>query len=134
MHYDLMLAARKALAQEYESKYSIAYENVMFTPPPGGDMWLKFDYKEVDTEYLSLDRKCKAYIGMVQVSVVFPPNSGADRSRKLARDIANFFDDGKMLETGYISEGAKVHPVQKSETGWMVPVRFIVRVEEKKGA
>lgn len=134
MHYELMLAARKALAKQYERLYSIAYENVMFTPPDSGESWLKFDYKEADTIYMSLDRKCRSYVGMVQVGIVFPPNSGTDRARLLAKDIANFFEDGKMLETGYISEGASIHPVQKSETGWFIPIRFYVRFDEKRGA
>ena len=72
MHYELMLSARKALATEYESRFKIAYENVEFTPPGDGSPWLKFDYAEVDTEYLSLDRKCVSYIGMIQVGIVFP--------------------------------------------------------------
>ena len=132
MHYDLMVAARKALAARYERGYAIAYENLLFTPPDGGGMWLKFDYKEVDSDFVSLDRKCRVYVGIVQISVVFPPNAGTDRARQLAKDIANFFEDGKILETGYISEGASVHPVQKSETGWFVPVRFNVRFEERR--
>lgn len=132
MHYDLMLAARKALAKEYENRYPIAYENVNFEPPKNGDTWLKFDYVEVDSEYLSLDRKCRSYIGMVQIGVVFAPGSGTDSARMLAKQIADFFYDGKMLETGYVSEGAEVRPIQKSETGWLVPVRFNVRVEERR--
>lgn len=133
MHYELMLAARKDLAARFERHYSIAYENIGLTPPDNGALWLAFHYSEVDDEYLSLDRRCISYIGMVQINIVFPPNAGTDRARQLAKDIANFFYDGKMLESGYISEGAKVRPVQKSETGWMIPVRFLVRYDENTG-
>ena len=66
MHYELSVAARMALAQEYESEYMIAYENVEFTPPKGGGIWLKYDYKEADTIIHDLKRKCISYIGMVQ--------------------------------------------------------------------
>lgn len=132
MHYELMLSARKALATEYESRFIIAYENVEFTPPGDGSPWLKFDYIEVDTEYLSLDRKCVSYIGMIQIGVIIPPGAGSDKGRKLAKEIASFFYDGKILETGYISEGAKVHKLQKSETGWLIPIRFYVRIETKE--
>lgn len=132
MHYDLMVAARKALAEEYESEYQIAYENVEFKPPSNGGMWLAFHYTEAETVYASLDRKCRYYVGMVQVNVIFAPGSGTDKARKIAKGIADFFDDGKMLETGYISRGGEVRPVQKSETGWLVPVRFYVRAEEKR--
>ncbi|QDH94243.1 hypothetical protein [Escherichia phage vB_EcoS_PHB17] len=132
MHYELMLAARKALAEQYERRYPIAYENVEFVPPADGSQWLAFHYKEVDTAYLSLDRKCRSFIGMVQVNIVFAPGSGTDKARRLAKDIADFFEDGKMLDVGYIFEGGEVRPIQKSETGWLVPVRFSVRVEEKR--
>lgn len=132
MHYDLMVAARKALAEEYESEYPIAYENVEFKPPSNGGMWLAFHYTEAETVYASLDRKCRYYVGMVQVNVIFAPGSGTDKARKLAKGIADFFDDGKMFETGYVSQGGEVRPIQKSETGWLVPVRFYVRAEEKR--
>ncbi|ARB06640.1 hypothetical protein GJL01_15 [Salmonella phage GJL01] len=118
-----------ALAQEYESEYIIAYENVEFTPPKGGGIWLKYDYKEADTIIHDLKRKCISYIGMVQIGIEFPPGSGIDKARKLAKNIADFFEDGKMLSNGYISEGAKVHQVQKSESGWFYPVRFYVRYD-----
>lgn len=133
MHYELMLAARMALAEQYENQYKIAYENVNFTPPGDGSIWLAFHYHEVDSEYVSLDRKCRVYLGMVQVNVTLPPGTGTDKARLLAKDIAEFFEDGKMLNTGYISEGAEVRPVQKSETGWMIPVRFTVRLDHKRG-
>lgn len=132
MHYDLMVAARKALAEEYESEYPIAYENVEFKPPSKGGMWLAFHYTEAETVYASLDRKCRYYVGMVQVNVIFAPGSGTDKARKIAKGIADFFDDGKMFETGYVSHGGEVRPIQKSETGWLVPVRFYVRAEEKR--
>lgn len=132
MHYDLMLSSRKMLAEAYERRFAIAYENVSFTPPAAGDPWLAFHYTEVDTDYLSLDRRCVSYIGMVQINIVFAPGEGTDKARRLAKEIANFFYDGKMLDTGYISEGASVKPIQKSETGWMVPIRFYVRYDEKK--
>ena len=129
MHYELSVAARVALAQEFESQYTIQYENVDFVPPGDGGIWLKYDYKEADTLFLSLDRKCKSFIGMVQVAVIFPPGSGIDKARRLAKNIADFFEDGKMLSTGYIFEGAIVHPVQKSQSGWFYPVRFYVRYD-----
>ncbi|QHR69624.1 tail terminator [Escherichia phage haarsle] len=132
MHYELMLSARKALATEYENRFMISYENVEFTPPGDGSPWLKFDYTEVDTEYLSLDRKCVSYIGMIQVGIVFPPGYGTDRPRVLAKEIAQFFYDGKMLEHGYIYEGARVHKPLKSESGWILPIRFYVRIETKE--
>lgn len=129
MHYELSVAARVALAEQFGKAYSISYENVEFIPPGDGGIWLKYDYKEADTIYHDLKRTCISYIGMVQIGIQFPPGSGIDKARKLAKDIADFFEDGKMLSDGYISEGAKVHPVQKSESGWFYPVRFYVRYD-----
>lgn len=129
MHYELSVAARVAFAKQFEKQFPIQYENVDFVPPGEGGIWLKYDYTEADTLFLSLDRKCKSFIGMVQIAVIFPPGSGIDTARKVAKNIADFFEDGKMLSIGYIYEGAIVHPVQKSETGWFYPVRFYVRYD-----
>ncbi|QJT70540.1 UNVERIFIED_ASMBLY: minor tail protein [Shigella phage 2019SD1] len=49
---------------------------------------------------------------------------GTDRPRVLAKEIAQFFYDGKMLEHGYIYEGARVHKPLKSESGWLL-LRFL---------
>lgn len=132
MHYELMLAARVLLDTQFGPAYSISYENVPFVPPSDGSMWLKFDYMEAETRFLSLDRKCKSYIGIVQVAVIFSPGDGTDAARRAASDIAKFFYDGRMLQHGYIYQGAEVRPVQKHETGYMIPVRFTVRFDEKQ--
>lgn len=129
MHYELMLAARDNLVAGLNGDYPIAFENVPFTPPADGGMWIKFDYIEAQTDRYSLSRKCVSYIGMVQLSVIFPPMSGTEKARQLAKRIAEIFADGKMLTTGYIYSGGEVRPVQKSETGWLVPVRAYVRVD-----
>lgn len=131
MHYELSVAARVALAREYEDKFQIMYENTDFIPPLDGGIWLRYDYVDADTMFLSLDRKCKSYIGMVQIGVNFSPGSGVDKARKISKEIAEFFYDGKMLDTGYISEGAITHKLQKSETGWFYPIRFYVRFDGK---
>ena len=69
---------------------------------------------------------------MVQVGIVIPPGGGTDKARLLAKEIARFFYDGRMFETGYISEGANVHALLKSETGWFLPIRFSVRLDTKE--
>lgn len=128
-HFEMMKAARQALDDQYKARFAISREGWPFEPPKDGSMWLKFDYMEADTRWLSLDRKCKSYIGLVQISIIFPPNTGTDNARRLAKEIAEFFDDGKILATGYIFEGAIVHPIQKSETGWFIPVRYQLRLD-----
>lgn len=130
--YDLAKAARKALAAEFGERFAIMYENVEFEEPDDGSMWLKFDYLPADKIYRSLDRKCIALLGMVQVKVIFSPGRGVDEARALAKDIANFFKDGKILDVGFILEGARSHPILKANDGWSIPVRFTVRYDEKE--
>lgn len=131
MHYELSAAARAAFIGEFGSRpYYI--ENKNFRPPMDGSEWLKFNYMEGDTLFLSYDRKCKSYLGTVQIGVIFPPGKGVDSARLLAKQIANFFEDGKMLNVGYIYEGAIVHQMIKHDSGWMIPIRFTVRVDTKE--
>lgn len=136
MHYDLAVAARNELSNFINSApeyvFPVAYESVPFDPHADGSTWLKFDYKEADTVFVGLSRKCKYAVGMVQISIHFAPGLGMDKVRMLARDIAEFFEDGKMLINDcYIVDGGKVHPVQKSVGGWSYPVRFYVRKDKK---
>lgn len=129
---DISEAVRVALFDEFGSRLAIACENIDFEQPEDGGMWLKFDYFPADKRYRSLDRKCIALIGMVQVGIMFPPGSGIDKARELAKEIANFFHDGKILSVGYILEGASSKPVQKSQSGWLLPIRFTTRYDEKE--
>ena len=133
MQYELSLAARKyfndILVSKIPVRYPVACENVKFTPPSDGSMWLKYDYTEVDTVTYGLSRKCKYFVGMVQVSVFFSPGTGIDKARRLANQLAESIEDGTMLETGYVYEGGVVNPVVKSQSGWFIPVRFYVRLD-----
>ncbi|MCF0178634.1 MAG: hypothetical protein HUJ97_00110 [Bacteroidales bacterium] len=132
MHYELSVACRKLVsdaAVDVAGGLPVAYENCGFTPPANGGNWLKFDYTEVDTVTWSLQRTCRYYVGMCQVSIFFAPGTGVDRPRQLASQLANAFADGTMLDSGYIYEGGTVHPVVKSQSGWFIPVRFYVRLD-----
>lgn len=130
MHYELEVEARDFIYSRFK-EYPIAIDNVNFKPPADGSMWLRFRYLPAMSEPVSLDRKCMVYVGLVQVDIVFRPGAGNDDANKLAGSIAKAAKDGIMLGQCYISECGKVHPVQKSETGWFVPVRFAVRIETK---
>lgn len=140
MHYELYQAAQEALFKWFGNSYRIMTENSEFTPPADGSPWLKFDYLEAATMTVSLDRKCKVYLGIAQIGVVFSPGAGVNEARKIADDVAKAALDGIMLsvtddngenpvEVGYIVEGGEVRPVQKHNSGWMIPVRFTVRAE-----
>lgn len=132
MHYELSVACRKLVSEvavDIAGGLPVSYENVGFTPPANGGMWLKFDYIETDTVTWSLQRTCRYYIGMCQVSIFFSPGTGVDKPRLLASRLSQAFADGTMLDTGYIFEGGTVHPVVKSQSGWFIPVRFYVRLD-----
>ena len=132
MQYELSMASRKFVSDLINTlpvRYDVAYENAAFTPPKDGSMWLKYDYTEADTVTWSLSRKCKYYVGMVQVSIFFSPGAGVDKARQVANQLAESISDGTMLDTGYIYEGGVVHPVVKSQSGWFIPVRFYVRMD-----
>lgn len=135
MHYELSVAARAALGEWLEipgNEYPVAYESVPFDPPSDGSKWLKFDYVEAETVRVGLSRKCAYYVGMVQIGIHFAPGLGMDATRQLAKNLADFFEDGKILINGcYIVEGGEVRPVQKSAGGWFYPVRFYVRYDSK---
>lgn len=128
--YDLAKAARVALFQEFGSRFKIMAENVEFKEPNDGGTWLKFDYMPAEKTHKSLSRKCIRIRGLVQIGIVFSPDTGTDEARRLAKEIANFFEDGKILSVGFIFEGASQKPVQKSQRGWLIPIRFTVQYDE----
>lgn len=131
MHYEMEVDARKFICREF-AEFPIAVDNVDFKPPVRGETWLRFTYKPAVSEPISLDRQCMVYIGMAQVDVVFSPGKGNDEANKIASTIAKAAKDGIMLSNCYIYECGKVHPVQKSESGWFIPVRFALRSENKQ--
>lgn len=129
---DMSEAARSALFAEFRPRFAIMAENVDFKEPADGSTWLKFDYMPSPKIYNSLDRKCITLLAMVQIGIVFAPGKGMTEARTIAKEIANFFKDGKILDVGYVYEGASSRPVQKSERGWLLPVRFTMRYDEKE--
>ena len=48
MHYELSIAARKyvndLLVSIFPVRYPVSWENVAFTPPADGSIWLKYDF------------------------------------------------------------------------------------------
>lgn len=140
MHLELYQASQEAVFNWFGNTYAIMTENAEFTPPADGSPYLKFDYIEADTITVSLDRKCRVYLGIAQVSVIISPGAGILNGRKIADDVANRAIDGIMLtvtddeglnpvEVGYIVEGGEVNRVVKHDSGWSIPVRFTVRAD-----
>lgn len=128
-HYDLSRDAWLAFFTAFKASHPIKAENVAFTPPPDGSPWLQFDYMEASSAVLDLARRCRSYIGMVQIGVHFSPGTGIDKARQIAKEIARFAEDGKIIGRGYIFTPGEVRPLQKQENGWFYPVRFSVRYD-----
>lgn len=128
-HFELSEDSRAAVFSEFSSRYPISAENISFTPPADGSPWLKFDYMEAATEVPDLARKCRSFIGLVQLSVHFSPGTGTTTARRIAKEIATFAQDGKTIGRGYLYSPGEVRPVQKHENGWTIPVRFAVRYD-----
>lgn len=134
MHYEMALKCKAAVAKfAAENGLMVAGDNVDFKPPKHGETYLKFSYVEADSRSVSLSRECRVYLGLVQVDVIFKPGTGTDAARLIAQNVAKHFPEGKILGDDkinlYVSEWAEVYRVQKHETGWLLPVRFIVRCE-----
>lgn len=133
MHYDMALKCKAAVAKfAAENGLMIAGDNVDFIPPKGGETYIKVSYVEADSRSVDLSRKCRVYLAMVQIDVIFKPGIGTDHARIVAQRVANYFPEGKIVDPGsklYVSEWAEVHGVQKHETGWLFPVRFTVRCD-----
>lgn len=132
MHYELSVGARDALQKFAGQRFPLIFENTTQAPPQNGGMYIKFDYMEASSDYVSLNRKCRVFEGLVQLSIVFSPGVGVDNARQLAREMVEFFEDGKDLSFGYISQGAESKPVLKDASGWLIPVRFVVRYDKSQ--
>lgn len=128
-HFEMSEDARAAVFAEFASQHPIAAENIPFTPPADGSPWLKFDYMEASTDVLDLARRCMSFIGLVQLSVHFSPGVGVTTPRRIAKQIATFAQDGKIIGQGYVYTPGDVRPVQKAENGWFIPVRFSIRYD-----
>lgn len=131
MHYDIALKCKAAAAKfAADNGIMIASDNVDFIPPAGGETYLKVSYVEADSRSVDLSRKCRVYLAMVQIDVIFKPGIGTDSARLIAQNVAKYFPEGKIIDSVnkvYVSEWAEVSGVQKHETGWFFPVRFTVR-------
>ena len=133
MHYDMALKCKVAVAKfAAENMLRVVGDNVDFIPPKGGETYLKVSYVEADSRSVDLSRKCRVYLAMVQIDVIFKPGIGTDHARIIAKRVAKSFPEGKIVDSEsklYVSEWAEVYRVQKHETGWLLPVRFTVRCE-----
>lgn len=138
MHYDMALKCKAAVAKfAAENGLRVAGDNVDFRPPAGGETYLKVSYVEADSRSVDLSRKCRVYLAMVQIDVIFKPGIGTDHARIIAQRVAKSFPEGKIVDSEsklYVSEWAEVSGVQKHETGWFFPVRFTVRCESMEAS
>lgn len=133
MHYDMALKCKAAVAKfAAENGLRVAGDNVDFRPPAGGETYLKVSYVEAYSRSVDISRKCRVYLAMVQIDVIFKPGIGTDNARIIAQRVAKSFPEGKIIDSVnkvYVSEWAEVHGVHKHDAGWFFPVRFTVRCE-----
>ena len=127
--FDLSVDCRKAFASFAKGRYQVAYENTPFNPPADGSLYLKFDYLEGESINIGLSRKCRSLTGMIQIGVIFSPETGVDDARAVAKEVAEFFYDGRIIGQGFVFTGGEVRPPQKSDTGWLLPIRSTVRYD-----
>ena len=72
MHYEMALKCKAAVAKvAAENGLRVAGDNVDFRPPAGGETYLKVSYVESDSRSVDLSRKCRVYLAMVQIDVIF---------------------------------------------------------------
>ncbi|UYE93660.1 hypothetical protein EEPDABAO_00069 [Klebsiella phage mfs] len=104
----------------------IASDNVDFKPPASGEYAiLNFHTSKRIPDLLDLSRKCRVYLGLVQVDVIFKPGTGTDAARLIAQNVAKYFPEGKILGDDkldlYVSEWAEVYGVQKARNRLVLP-------------
>lgn len=131
MHFELEEAARE-LVSRIAGDDVVAWPNVAFTPPADGSPYLKFDYMPAISEPVSLDRKCRYYVGIVQVSVIFQPEMGTRYAREVAKTFCAGVTDGLELTDGYVYNACEVFSIISTDTGLSLPMRFKVRAEEHR--
>lgn len=129
MHFELEKAARSLIAKHFTDD-QVAWPNIPFTPPADGGIYVKFNYMVAASEAVGISRKCRYYIGLVQVGIIFRPGLGNQYAREAASTLCKLIPEGLELDTGFVYTAAEVLTEIPSETGWMIPVRFEVRAEE----
>lgn len=126
MHYELEEAAREIISAAFGDDL-VAWPNLPFTPPEDARPYAKFDYIPAISEAVGISRKCRYYVGIVQVGIVFKPGGGTDMARRAAQIICDKTPAGLELSTGFVYTAGEVMQTVKTKTGWMIPVRFKVR-------
>ena len=94
MHYEMALKCKAAAAKfAADNGLKVAGDNVDFIPPKGGETYLKVSYVEADSRSVDLSRKCRVYLAMVQIDVIFKPGIGTDSARLIAQNVAKYFPE-----------------------------------------
>jgi hypothetical protein len=102
----------------------IAYENVTFTPPSG--RYLRSFLLPADTQSLTLDGLHREYIGIYQVSIALPINTGAGAGQMLSAALDTLFPVAAPMTQG----GLNVWVTSPMSAGPAIqePDRFVIPV------
>ena len=105
MHYEMALKCKAAVAKfAADNGLNVASDNVDFIPPRGGETYLKVSYVEADSRSVDMSRKCRVYLAMVQIDVIFKPGIGTDRARLIAQNVAKYFESFPCIDSIFIYE------------------------------
>jgi len=111
---------------------AVAYQNVKFTPPASGIYLRAFTMPAV-TDSTDLPGKNRQYIGLFQVSIVIPADSGTGAGEQLVGELASLFPLFDTLTQGNlkvrimtpIDQGPEI----QGDTDYTVPTSFRYRAD-----
>lgn len=109
------------------SPLPIAWPNVNFTPPSTGE-WLEARHFPNTTRTLGWQADAKSeYLGFVQISVYFRPNTGIVTATTEAQSIADHFAKGTLLGPVRVSQRASLAAAVFEDAFGFIPVTIPYR-------
>lgn len=123
-------ARLKAWADSQTPEVKVAWENIHFTKPAEGSLWLEPILVPNDTMNKELSTKRKTYLGIFQINCWAPSGKGMGQVEKLAQSLIDLFP--VLPKTGLVSI-EKTPTAEKpllDNSGWViVPVTIQYRME-----
>lgn len=115
-------------------KLTIAFEDVVYTPPADGSPYLKAYLLPGNTDSEDLAGAHKSYRGIFQVSVVTKAGAGRGPAGQIAEELATLFPNNLALtKTGftvYVRTPTSNAPAISSDTTSALPVSFEYRADK----
>jgi len=122
----------KAWAAAHSPVLSVAYENAPFTPV-AGETYLRANLLPAATDSATLDGAHRAYIGVFQVLVVAPLNTGPGAAETIADELAaHFVNNARLTVSGLAVQQfspAAVALAIQTDAAYIVPVSWRYRAD-----